>query len=290
MKKWMFTALIVIFAAIFLVSGFFLVRYLLESKTSIDLYNDLASMVEQQRPQTTNPPVTQPVGPTEPTDPNAPTEPTEPPTEEPLPELVEVVNKDTGKTVKVLREYAQIYEMNPHLVGWIRIENTQLNYPVMQTPNWTNYYLYRDFYRNDNSHGCIYAREQCDINKPSDNITIYGHWMRDGSMFGNLQAYKQESYYKEHPYIIFDTLTEHHTYEIISVYRTTASIGEGYSYHLFVDAANPEEYNEHISTILSLSEYDTGKTAQFGDKLISLSTCEYSQTNGRLVIVAKRIS
>lgn len=282
MKRWIFNILIIVFLLVFLVSGFFLVRYLLESKKTADLYTDLASRVEQA--QTT----TVPTGSTAPTQPGETTAPEE--ATEPLSPFVEAYNSDTGEMVTVLREYAEVYEMNPHMVGWIKIEGTPVNYPVVQTPNYTNYYLYRDFNRDDNSHGCIYAREQCDINKPSDNITIYGHWMRDGSMFGSLQNYKNKSYFLEHPYIIFDTLTEHHTYEIIAVFRTTASEGEGFYYHQFVDAATEKQFNDFIDTVMSMAEYSTGSTAVYGDKLISLSTCEYSQTNGRLVIVAKRIS
>lgn len=278
MKRWVLNLLLVLFGVTFLVSAFFLGRYFLESKKSADLYSDLANRVNSATiPQAANPPDS--------TDDNLPEDP-----ETTLPALVDAVNSDTGEIVQVLPEYAEIFEMNSHTVGWIRIDGTPVNYPVLQTPDSPNYYLYRDFNRDNNNHGCIYAREQCDINKPSDNITMYGHWRRDGSMFGSLQKYKQKEYYEAHPIITFDTLTEHHTYEIFCVFRTTATQGEGFPYHLFADAANQQEFDQFISTCKSLQMYDTGKTAKYGDKLISLSTCEYSQTNGRLVIVAKRIA
>jgi len=287
MKKWMFIGLISVFAIIFLVSSFFLLRYVLESKHSADLYSGVADLVDTAEPETLPPTVPPTDSATEPGD-----EPIEPQPTVPLvvPELINVVNSDTGETVKVLKRYAEVFRKNPHTVGWIQIEGTQVNYPVMQTPDYTNYYLYRDFNRDNNNHGCIYAREQCDINKPSDNITIYGHWMRDGSMFGSLQQYKKQEYYEAHPIIIFDTMTERHTYQIIAVFRTSASVGKGFTYHRFVDAKNEAEFMEYVNTCKQLAMYETGHTAQYGDKLISLSTCEYSQTNGRLVIVAKRIT
>ena len=275
MKRWMLNVLIVIFAAIFLVSGYFLVDYLLESKKTADLYNDLASMVDKA---------------------TQPTEGQEQDSEDPsnpgitIDSLVEVTNSDTGETEMVLREYADIYELNSHTVGWLRIDGTPVNYPVVHMPEIENYYLYRDFNRENNNHGCLYIEEACDVYQPTDNITIYGHWMRDDSMFGSLQSYKDEAYYKQHQIIQFDTMKEHHTYEVICVFRTTATAGKGFTYNQFVNAANEEEFNKFIETCHSLEMFDTGKTAVYGDKLICLSTCEYSQTNGRLVIVAKRIA
>ena len=182
------------------------------------------------------------------------------------------------------------FRREPEIWGWLRIEGTRLNYPVMQTPNEPNYYLYRDFYKNSNKNGCLYAREDCDINGPSDNITIYGHHSKaTGVMFNTLNGYTQKSFWEAHPYIQFDTLTEHHTYEIVAVFKTSANLGEGFAYHEFVNAASEEEFNKFVKTCKELSFYDTGVTAQYGDKLITLSTCEYTLNNGRLAVVAKRI-
>ena len=88
----------------------------------------------------------------------------------------------------------------------------------------------------------------------------------------------------------FDTLMEHHTYEVIAVFTTTASKGQGFNYHHFIDADSPEEFDEYIADCKIRALYDTGVTATYGDKLITLSTCEYSQKNGRFAVVAKRIS
>ena len=266
MNKWIRLTLILVFVALFLVSGYMLVSYYWESQQSQSEFDQLAQMVQQSTteaptPEQTDPPIT-----SEPVEEN-----TEPPQPQPLP------------------EYIELSALNPDMVGWLRIDNTKINYPVMHTPDSTDYYLRRNFYGKYSSHGCLYAREQCSIDPASDNITIYGHNMKDGSMFAALLKYRSKSFWKNHPYITFDTLMEHHTYEIFAVFTTTASKGKGFSYHQFVDAKSEEHFDEFVQTCLDLSLYDTGIVPQYGDKLITLSTCEYTQTNGRFVVVARRI-
>ena len=109
---------------------------MVQSRQSQDKYNDLADMVQNAKPTEPPPPSD---GPGEP-------DVTEPPTEPPSP-WVEVTDPETGETVLVLPEYAELYEMNNDVVGWLAIEGTQINYPVMQTPDSRDYYLHRDFYR-----------------------------------------------------------------------------------------------------------------------------------------------
>jgi sortase B len=206
------------------------------------------------------------------------------------PALATVTDPDTGETVSLLPEFAQLYTMNNHIVGWISIADTDINYPVMQVPDSRDYYLYKGFDRAYSRHGCIYVREECDVFAPSDNITIYGHRMGDGTMFNDLHDYADPDFYEDHRYILFNTLTERHTYEIFAVFKTTATIGEGFQYHHFVDADSAESFNSFVNTCKRKSFYDTGITPQFGDKMITLSTCEYSQENGRLVVVAVRVA
>lgn len=268
MKKWLRILLIVIFGALFLVSGFMVVQYYVNSQKQNAQFDALSDLVIQARPTRPPIPVTEPETPTL----EAPTEPQ--PTDPPAP----------------LPEYIEVSARNKDMVGWIQIEGTKLDYPVMQTPDRVDYYLHKDFYGNYSSHGCIYAREQCDVVAPSDNITLYGHNMKDGSMFGLLRNYRSKSYWEDHRYIYFDTLTERHTYEIFAVFTTVATKGKGFAYHQFVDADDQEEYDEYIRDCQNAALYDTGITPQYGDKLITLSTCEYSQKNGRLVVVARRIA
>ena len=131
-------------------------------------------------------------------------------------------------------------------------------------------------------------QENCKLGL-SDNCIIYGHHMQDGSMFADLCKFESEDFYKEHPTIHFDTLAGYGEYEIVCVFKTAAYSADGFKYYHFVDAAGAEEFNSFLSTCQSLALYDTGVSAEYGDRLITLSTCEYSRTNGRMVIVAKLV-
>lgn len=269
MKKVLFTIVVLLLLAAFGVSGFMVVNYLIEGKEQEDRYNQLAS-IAQGNSQTTD-------------------QQTLEQTEWTQPEVEPTVEKDITKP-DMITGYKTLHEMNSDMVGWITLPGTQLDYPVMQTPNEPNYYLYRDFDKNDSKRGSIYIREDCDMEEPSDNITIYGHNMADGSMFAALNPYVDKAAWEDNSLIFFDTLKEYHTYKIFAVFKTSANVGEGFRYHAFVDAANEAEFDEFVSTCKNLSFYDTGITPVYGDKLICLSTCEYSLNNGRLVVAAVRIT
>lgn len=204
----------------------------------------------------------------------------------------------TGTTVIVessvvekshLKECAELYKENTDLVGWIFIPGTDISYPVMQTSlENRDYYLKKDFYKNYNNYGSIYASEDCDVFAPSDNVTLYGHNMRDGSMFAQLTDYQEASFWGNHQYISFDTLYEHHIYQVVSAFKISAD--SSFRYHQFVNASTEAEFEEFVRNVKSREFYDTGIDFNFGDKMLCLSTCEYTLNNGRFVVVAKRIS
>ena len=191
----------------------------------------------------------------------------------------------------ILPEYAELYMRNKDMVGWIRINDTNINYPVMQSIDKPNFYLKHGFDKSYTDYGCPYVAESCDLSKPSDNLIVYGHHMKNGSMFSDLEKFKKKDFWEEHKTFNFNTLYEKQTYEIIAVFKTvvyTESSSE-FKYFQFSDAESPEHFNNYISKCKTKAIYETGVTAEYGDKLITLSTCEYSNTNGRLVLVAKRI-
>lgn len=266
MKKVLFTVVVLVLVAAFGVSAFMVGNYLIDGRKQANRYDELSDIAAnaQSRPQTET---------------EQPEDPQNPGTE----------TTDSAEP-GMLPGYKEIYEMNNHVVGWIKMEGTQMDYPVMQTPEEPNFYLYRNFDKADSARGSIYAREVCDINEPSDNITLYGHNMADGSMFACLNAYVSKAAWDNNSLIFFDTLNEYHTYKIFAVFKTSANVGQGFSYHQFVDAADEEEFNEFVSTCKKLAFYDTGITPVYGDKLICLSTCEYTLDNGRLVVAAVRIT
>ena len=198
---------------------------------------------------------------------------------------------DTGEAEEqsTLERYRELYNLNNDMAGWIRIDGTQINYPVMYTPDNPDFYLKHNFEKEYSDYGVPYIAEQCDPIEPSDNVIIYGHHMKNGSMFTGLMEYEKKAFYKNHKTIRFDTLTETAEYEIVSVFRTTVYGGTGFPYYLFSNAEKPEDFTGYVKRCKSLAFYETGVTAEYGDKLITLSTCEYSRTNGRLVVVAKKI-
>ena len=188
----------------------------------------------------------------------------------------------------ILPEYGELFLQNPDMVGWIKIEGTNINYPVMQTPNEPNFYLKHNFEKEYSDLGTPYVQEDCDI-AASDNLVIYGHHIKGQKMFGALEEYKSQSFYEEHKTVQFDTLTQHNEYEVIAVFKTVAYSSEGFRYYDFVNAENEDEFNAYVGKCKELALYDTGVTAEYGDRLITLSTCEYSAQNGRLVVVAKKV-
>ena len=135
-------------------------------------------------------------------------------------------------------------------------------------------------------------QEDWDLQKPTDNLVIYGHHMSNGSMFAHLEKFKSKDFWGEHRMITFNTLTDKQEYEIIAVFRTVVYTDspDAFKFYRFVDAENAEEFNSFVAKCKELSFYDTGVTAEYGDKLITLSTCEYSRNNSRLVVVAKHIT
>ena len=187
----------------------------------------------------------------------------------------------------ILPEYGELFLQNPDMVGWIKVVGTNINYPVMQTPNEPNFYLKHNFEKEYSDLGTPYVQEDCDI-AASDNLVIYGHHIKGQKMFGALEEYKSQSFYEEHKTVHFDTLTQHNEYEIIAVFKTVAYSSEGFRYYDFVNAENEDEFNAYVGKCKELALYDTGVTAEYGDRLITLSTCEYSAQNGRLVVVAKK--
>ena len=196
--------------------------------------------------------------------------------------------EEAAPTQTAYETYAGVYAENNDFVGWISIDGTNINYPVMQTPNNPNFYLKHGFDKNYSDYGVPYVQENCRVGE-SDNCVIYGHHMNNGSMFADLCKFESEKFYQEHKTIYFDTLSDFGEYEIVCVFKTAAYSADGFKYYHFVDATDEAEFNTFLAECRSLALYDTGVTASYGDKLITLSTCEYSRANGRMVVVAKLV-
>lgn len=192
------------------------------------------------------------------------------------------------KPVTAAERYAPVLAQNDDFIGWIKIGGTVIDYPVVQSPDRPDYYLRRGFDKQYSYYGVPYANELCDIQN-SDNIVIYGHNMKNGTMFSDLEKYTQKEFYDANKLVTFDTLAGFGTYEIIATFKTVAGAPGGFEYQNFIGGTE-EQFNEYVATCKKLAFYDTGVTAVYGDKLLTLSTCEYSNENGRLVVVAKKIA
>ena len=191
---------------------------------------------------------------------------------------------------EVLDEYKNLYNSNKRLIGWLKIDDTKIAYPVMQTTN-NEYFLNHNFNQQSDRNGALFLDKDCDVLEPSTNLIIYGHHMKSGNMFGTLDKYSSEEFYKEHPVIQFDSIYEKGTYEVMYVFRSKIYSEEDvvFKYYQFIDAGSEQEFNSNMQEMASMSLYDTGVTASYGDRLLTLSTCDYYVDDGRFVVVAKRV-
>lgn len=204
----------------------------------------------------------------------------------------------------MLPTLADYYSKNKDTIGWLKIDGMVIDYPVMQTPNDEEYYLDRDFNGKTSSAGSLImdtdsvvgdGTAECDYTdgtRPSTNLIIHGHNMRNGSMFGDLDKFRKQDFEKKHSIIKFDSLYEEREYEIISVFLSQVylmSQTDVFKYYKFFQADTQAEFDDWYKNIKKLQLYDTGVTAEFGDEFITLSVCAYHVENGRLVVVGKRI-
>ena len=240
------------------ISSFFIIKEFAENKKETDIYDELQEIVIEENTDidTTN--------------------------------VDTEIEKSEGESSNKYN-LENIAKINSDVVGWIKIENTNIDYPVMQNGD---YYLHRNIYKNYSSHGTPYLAEYCNI-QYSDNLIIYGHHMNDNSMFAQLDDYKKHSFYENHKYIKFysyyNGITIEKTYEVAIAFKTVVYSDKGFKYYNYTNFSDVQELNDFIENCRKLEFYNTGIDINYGDKLITLSTCEYSQKNGRIVVVAKQI-
>ena len=206
--------------------------------------------------------------------------------------LVDMIkDNEEGRIQSFTQKYAKLLKKNSDMVAWIKIEDSNLNYPVMITPNDEEYYLRRNFNKEYEFRGTLFLNANANLKERDDNIIIYGHNMDDGTMFGALRKYYDEKYYLNHKYIQFESAYETSIYEIAYVFRTVDELDHPLyvDYYNFYNADSVEEFDYQMNLYEKASYYDTGVDVEYGDKLITLSTCEYTEENGRFVIVARKI-
>lgn len=189
----------------------------------------------------------------------------------------------------ILPGYAALYQKNPDLFGWVEIPGTQLNYPVMYTPDDPEYYLRRAFDRSPSVRGVPFLDGNCPVD--GGNYLLYGHNMSSGTMFAALHSYSKESFCKTHSTILFDTLFEKGEYQVMAAFYSEvygANEQGAFRYYQYTDLRDPQRFQEYVTQVKAASLYDTGVTAEYGDQLLTLSTCSYQTDDGRFVVVARK--
>lgn len=200
--------------------------------------------------------------------------------------IEETINQQNERILKVQK----LQEENSDIVGWLEIEGTIINYPILQGTD-NEYYMTHNYKKQKSKNGSIFLTKDYDWSIPSSNLLIYGHNLNNGTMFQELLKYAKEEFYKEHPIIRFTTNKEDAEYEIISVfksrvyYKTEKNV---FRYYFFVNANSEAEYDEFVKNAKKASLYDIDKTAKFGDQLITLSTCSYHVEDGRFAVVGRK--
>ena len=211
--------------------------------------------------------------------------------------------QERSTTAEMLLEYQSLYEQNSDMIGWLKIEGTVIDYPVMQTMEDEDYYLEYDFDKEPNSNGSLIMDTDSVVGSgtkadsyyngtaTSTNLIIHGHTMKSGLMFGGLKQYAEESYGMDHSMIYFDSLYERREYQLIAVFYSQVYMNtdDVFKYYKFFQADTQEEFDDWYDNIKTMSLYDTGVEAAFGDEFLTLSCCYYQVEDGRFVVVAKRI-
>ena len=266
----------VLFALLFLVfcySGYRLAKDLISNHNDKKGFDELSAIVAASTAENKTP--------------SAAPEQTEQDTETPpQTPVVETHDPETGKLLK----YLQLSEMNPEFYGWLKIEGLGVDYPVMYSPSRPEYYLNRDFYGKYSDSGIPFIDEKCPDG--GNYYLIYGHLMKNKTVFGRLLEYDSEECWCENPVIYFDTLTEERQYAVMACFYSQIYYNNepGFRYYDFYDLTDENVFDYYVEQAKANAIYDTGVTASYGDELIVLSTCSHHVSDGRFAVVAVRIS
>lgn len=194
---------------------------------------------------------------------------------------------------KVQKKFEKLYQANHDFAGWITIEDTNIDYPVMYTPDDSEqgeYYIHRNFEGDYSAAGLPFIDAHCRIDSPTDNLIVYGHNMNSGKMFHDILKYEDKDFYESHKRFSFDTIYEDGTYEVVAMFygQILEESLEAFKYYEFVNAGSEEEFMDFVEHIKEMSITDTGVDVEYGDQLITLSTCAYHVKDGRFAVIAKK--
>lgn len=197
-------------------------------------------------------------------------------------------NSPTMDAPAILPQYAELAQQNQEFYGWIKIDDTIIDYPVMYTPDDPEKYLHLNFDGEYSVAGTIFMDHRCTTE--SDDLILYGHNMKNKTMFGSILNYQDKAYWREHPIIHFDTRYEQREYQIVAAFfdRVYDENDTCFKYYNFIEAVDEDMFYKAIHSYQEKALYDTGVSVQYGDQLLTLSTCAYHTKNGRFAVVARR--
>lgn len=186
---------------------------------------------------------------------------------------------------------ARLAEQNSDFVGWLSIDGTVIDYPVMKSPESDpEYYLHRDFDREYSYSGTLFIGEGC--NADSTAFVVYGHNMSAGTMFGELDSYKSASYALDHMDIVFRTTAGNRVYRVFAAFESKI-YPEGsdvFEYYKAVGRLDQGAYSATVRNIRELSLISTGFVPAYPMQIMFLSTCSYHTEDGRFVVAAYRVA
>ena len=251
-RSWLKWSLLLVSLALLIVSGTMVVRLLRQGEQEQQAFDDLAALVTPQ--------------------PEAAEEPLELPTD------LETLPEETPSP------YAALKEQNEDFYGWLSIEGTEIDYPVMYTPDDPEYYLRRGFDGSYAHGGVPFLDGACF--PACGHLLIYGHNLNNGTMFAPLLSYADPAFREAHPTIRFDTLEESQTYTIFAAFYYEDAAGGDFSPYHYQDLRTEAAFSAYVSGVKTAALYDTGITPSYGDELLTLSTCSYHADEGRFLVVA----
>ena len=189
-----------------------------------------------------------------------------------------------------------LFVKNSDLIGWVRVDGTRIDYPVMQTPDEPEYYLHRDFNKEYSESGTPFMDADSAIGVTWNRI-IYGHNMKFGTMFHDLQKYDSKGFWENHKTFSFEVYepknrnTNHELYEIFAVCRSKIRTedSDAFKYYQYADCEDQGTFSEYVAGVRKESVYETDIIPQYGEQLVTLSTCAYHASEGRFYVVGRQI-
>lgn len=199
----------------------------------------------------------------------------------------EIRNQDEPR---ILSKFTALHDENNDFAGWLSIEGTKINYPVMSREGDNDYYLDKNFTGQEDKNGLLILDYRSNVLENGQNIIIYGHNMRTGVMFGTLKNYKTKDFCMEHQTIRFDSLYEEGTYRVVAAMLSAVAYEDEdvFRYYDAIDISTKERFDEFCQNIESNALYTTDEHLEYGDSCLILSTCDYYTEDGRFVVIAKK--